>query len=103
DMGRAILGSKQATLFFFYLLILLAAILGQDILLEPFGGEAFGMSVHETTRITSLWGVCVLVALLIAGFLEGRMSKHRVATWGAWTALTGFVMITASAFLVHSG
>ncbi len=52
--------------------ILLAAILGQDILLEPFGGEAFGMSVRATTRITSLWGVCVLVALLVAGVLEGQ-------------------------------
>ena len=56
EMIRPILNNRQATLFFLYLLILLAAILGQDILLEPFGGEAFGMTVQETTRITSIWG-----------------------------------------------
>jgi len=75
-MARAIYDNSQAKHFFWYLVILLAAILGQDILLEPFGGEAFGMAVHETTRITSLWGGCVLLALLIAGALETGLIKE---------------------------
>jgi BCD family chlorophyll transporter-like MFS transporter len=58
---RAVLENKQATLFFWYLIILLAAILGQDILLEPFGGEAFGMSVRATTRITSIGAAFLLL------------------------------------------
>jgi BCD family chlorophyll transporter-like MFS transporter len=101
-MIRAILDNRQATLFFWYLLILLAAILGQDILLEPFGGEAFGMSVRATTRITSLWGGCVLLALLVAGFLEGRVNKRTVAQWGALSALAGFFFIAISGFLVNA-
>jgi BCD family chlorophyll transporter-like MFS transporter len=88
--------NRQAALFFIYLIILLAAILGQDILLEPFGAEAFGMSVKDTTRITSIWGVCVLVALLVAGFLESRVSKLTVARWGGRSALVGFVLIGLS-------
>lgn len=95
-MFGAILQNRHATLFFWYLTILLAAILGQDILLEPFGGEAFGMSVQQTTRITSLWGACVLVALLIAGALEGRANKRSVARWGAGGALLGFLLVVAS-------
>jgi BCD family chlorophyll transporter-like MFS transporter len=97
---NAVLENRQATLFFWYLVILLAAILGQDILLEPFGGEAFEMTVKETTRITSLWGSCVLLALLVAGFLENRTSKKMVAKWGAATALLGFVLIAVSSFLL---
>jgi BCD family chlorophyll transporter-like MFS transporter len=96
DMLRAVLGNRQAAYFFWYLIILLAAILGQDILLEPFGAEAFGMSVRETTRITSIWGGCMLGTLAVAGMLEGRVQKRSLARLGGWLALTGFVLIVAS-------
>ncbi len=96
-----ILENRQAKLFFIYLTILLAAILGQDILLEPFGGEAFGMSVRATTRITSLWGVCVLVALLVAGVFEARIGKRSVARAGGLGALMGFILILVSGILTN--
>jgi BCD family chlorophyll transporter-like MFS transporter len=98
---RLITGNRQATLFFCYLILLLSAILGQDVLLEPFGGEAFGMTVKATTRITSVWGVCFLVALLVASALEGRLGKRRVARLGAWGALSGFVFIALSGLLTR--
>jgi BCD family chlorophyll transporter-like MFS transporter len=97
-----ILDNRQARFFFIYLVLLLAALLGQDILLEPFGGEAFGLTVQQTTRITSLWGVCVLAALLAAGAMEGRLPKRRVAAFGGWGALTGFVLIALSGVLSNS-
>jgi len=93
---RAVWNNPQARLFFVYLIVLLAALLGQDVLLEPFGGEAFEMSVRETTRITAIWGVCVLVALLFTGFLEDRVSKKNIARWGGLAALLGFLLIVAS-------
>jgi BCD family chlorophyll transporter-like MFS transporter len=96
-----ITSNRQATLFFCYLILLLAAILGQDVLLEPFGGEAFGMPVKATTRITAIWGVCVLAALLAAGALAGRLGKRNVARLGAWAALSGFVFIALSGLLTN--
>jgi BCD family chlorophyll transporter-like MFS transporter len=93
---RAVFENRQARLFFWYLIILLAAILGQDVLLEPFGAEAFEMSVRSTTRITAIWGICVLVSLLVSGFLEGRLEKKAVARWGGILALIGFLLIVAS-------
>jgi len=93
--------NHQARLFFIYLAVLLAALLGQDILLEPFAAEAFGMSVKETTRITSLWGVFVLGALLFTGWLERRTSKKRVAVWGGFLALIGFGGIIASGLVIN--
>lgn len=97
----AVLENRQVAIFFVYLVILLAAILGQDIILEPFGGEAFGMSVKTTTRITSIWGGCVLLALVVAGALEGRVNKKAVAAWGGWVALAGFVLIALSGIVVE--
>ena len=98
QMTSAITQNPVARLFFIYLLLLLAAILGQDVLLEPFGAEAFGLTVTQTTRITSIWGTFVLIAIIIAGLLEGRMAKKAIAQLGNLGALAGFVVIVASGF-----
>lgn len=99
QMTSAIMANPVARIFFIYLLLLLAAILGQDVLLEPFGAEAFGMTVTQTTRITSIWGTFVLVAILIAGALEGRVAKKSIAQAGNLSALLGFVVIVVSGFM----
>jgi MFS transporter, BCD family, chlorophyll transporter len=99
---EAVLKNRQARIFFFYMVILLAAILGQDILLEPFAGEAFHLTVRETTRITSLWGVCVLVTLVMAGPMERRLNKKVIAATGGSIALGGFILIASSGMLLSS-
>lgn len=91
-----VLGNKAARYFFFYLIIMLAAILGQDVLLEPYGGEAFDLPVSATTRITSIWGSCVLVTLLAAGWLERRIDRRSVARLGAVIAILGLLIIAGS-------
>ena len=100
QMADAILGNPIARTFFVYLLLLLAAILGQDVLLEPFAAEAFGLTVQQTTRITSVWGTFVLIAILIAGALEGRLAKKTLAQIGNLGALAGFIGIVISGLLL---
>jgi BCD family chlorophyll transporter-like MFS transporter len=100
---RSIFESRQVTLFFIYLVILLIALLGQDILLEPYAAEAFEMSVQETTRITAVWGVCFLLSLVVAGVSEGRVSKMTVARIGAWGAILAFIMIASSGIIFSLG
>lgn len=100
EMTSAITANPVARLFFVYLLLLLAAILGQDILLEPFGAEAFGMTVTQTTRITSIWGTFVLVAIIVAGLLEGRLAKKFIAQLGNLGALAGFIVIVLSGIII---
>ena len=100
EMTTAITANPVARVFFIYLLLLLAAILGQDVLLEPFGAEAFGMTVTQTTRITSIWGTFVLLAIIVAGFLEGRVYKRWVAQLGNVGALLGFVVIVLSGIFI---
>jgi BCD family chlorophyll transporter-like MFS transporter len=101
QMASAITANPVARVFFVYLLLLLAAILGQDVLLEPFGAEAFGMTVTQTTRITSIWGTFVLLAIIIAGLLEGRVTKRLVAQLGNSGALLGFIVILISGILIN--
>jgi len=93
---RTVFAHREVRRFFVYLVVLLAALLGQDILLEPFAGEAFGLPVEATTRITSIWGGCILAALLAAGPLEKRWDKRALARTGAWGAAAGFTILFLS-------
>lgn len=99
SMLRSIFENRQVTLFFIYLVLLLTAILGQDILLEPYAAEAFGLSVQETTRITAVWGGCFLLSLVVAGVTEGRVTKRTIAKIGAWGAISAFILIAGSALV----
>jgi BCD family chlorophyll transporter-like MFS transporter len=96
---RAVLSNRQVTLFFVYLILMLAAILGQDVLLEPFAARAFNLPVEATTRITSIWGVFYLVSLLVAGMLEGKIAKVTIARAASWGAIVAFLLITISGLL----
>ncbi len=100
SLMQIVFGNRQVTLFFWYLILLLAAILGQDILLEPFAGEAFNMPVDATTRITSIWGTCVLLSLVVTGLLEGRVSKLGVVKIGAMAGIAAFMIIAISGVIV---
>jgi BCD family chlorophyll transporter-like MFS transporter len=96
EMFATITSNKQATRFFWYLLLLLTAILGQDILLEPYGAEAFGLSVQATTRITAIWGVFFLISLALGAALEKKVSKIIQAKIGAVSGVVAFVLIVLS-------
>lgn len=94
---QAVMSNPQAQLFFVYLTLLLAAILGQDVLLEPFGAQQFGMTVRQTTQLTAVWGGATLLALLLYGLLLNRwMSKKTGATIGGLLAMAGLVTIASS-------
>jgi BCD family chlorophyll transporter-like MFS transporter len=101
-MFQTISGNPQARLFFVYLILLLAAILGQDVLLEPFAAEAFGMTVRETTRIVSIWGGFFLLMMLVAGPVQRRLSKRRVALIASWLAIAAFLLIVVSGLLASA-
>lgn len=96
QMTAAITENPVAKIFFVYLLLLLAAILGQDVLLEPFGAQAFGMTLEQTSRIVSITNGFTLIAFIVAGYLDGRVRKKYVAQMGNLGATIGFVTIVFS-------
>lgn len=96
----AIAGNPRARIFFIYLIILLASILGQDVLLEPYAAHAFGMTVKQTTQLTAIWGTSTMVALLLHGFILNRwLSTKQGATAGSVVAAIGLALIGASGLL----
>ncbi len=103
EMTATITANPVARIFFVYLLLLLAALLGQDVLLEPFGAQAFGMDLEQTSRFVSIMGTFTLLAFALAGALEGRVAKRIVAQTGNLTALAGFLTILVSGILGWSG
>jgi BCD family chlorophyll transporter-like MFS transporter len=99
----ALSGNSHAVLFFFYLIMMLAPILGQDILLAPFAGAAFRMSVRESTIITSVWGTFTLATLIVAGALEGRWKKRFLIVIGSVGAVGAYLLIIVSGFTANRG
>lgn len=98
---RAVLGNPQARRFFIYLILMLVAILGQDVLLEPYGAHVFDMNVRDTTQLTAMWGGTTLLSLLLYGFVLNRfMSKKQGAFLGGSIATIGLVLIGTSGTLV---
>lgn len=93
--------NRQVLLFFIYLVLMLAAILGQDILLEPFAGTAFNLTPSQTTRITEIWGTFTLICLIVAGLLEGRVNKRLIVQIGSLGAFAAFVLIIISGFVAN--
>lgn len=101
EMISAITANPVAKIFFVYLLLLLAAILSQDVLLEPFGAQAFGMTLEQTSRIVSITNTFTLIAFIVAGVLDGRVKKKYVAQAGNLGALIGFIIIVTSGLIAN--
>jgi BCD family chlorophyll transporter-like MFS transporter len=99
QMLRMIGANAQARLFFIYLVVLLIALLGQDLLLEPYAADVFGVPVNRTTEYTGIWGIALLAALLLAGALTRRVGKARAAAIGAGVAAAGLILIALSGIL----
>lgn len=99
QMIATVAGTPQARLFFIYLVLLLIAILGQDVLLEPFAADVFGAPVEVTTRYTSIWGAALLVGLLATSPLARRRGKPFAAAIGGTLVAIGLVLIALTGIL----
>ena len=70
-IGRAVkvlTASRQTGIFFLFLCILTIGLFMQEAVLEPYGGEVFGMSIGETTKLNSYWGMGILLGYSVTGF-----------------------------------
>ncbi len=60
--------SRQTGIFFSFLSIFTIGLFMQEAILEPYGGEVFGMSIGETTKLNSYWGIGILFGYAVTGF-----------------------------------
>ncbi len=73
-----ILSDGRTRLFFVFLSVGTFAAWMQDNILEPFGGDVFGMDVGRTTRFTGYWGTATVVTLLLSFYIFRRRESARV-------------------------
>jgi MFS transporter, BCD family, chlorophyll transporter len=66
----------------------------QDILLEPFGGQVFGMNVGQTTWLTATLATGTLVGFALSARQLGRGGDpHRLASLGILAGIAAFAAI----------
>jgi BCD family chlorophyll transporter-like MFS transporter len=72
-----------------------------DVLLEPYGGQALGFSVAQTTQLTALLAGGTLIGFGIASrVLTNGMCPVRLATFGAAVGVPGFLAIIFSSAVI---
>ncbi|MGF1514534.1 MAG: BCD family MFS transporter [Elainellaceae cyanobacterium] len=85
-LGRAIkilTASRQTGIFFSFLLVMTVSLFMQEAVLEPYGGQVFGMAISETTRLNAYWGLGTLLGISTTGFfVVPRLGKQRTTRLG---------------------
>lgn len=96
---RVLTASRQTGLFFTFLLVMTISLFMQEPVLEPYGGQVFGMSYADTTKLNAYWGLGTLVGLSLTGFLiVPRIGKQRTTKIGCIAVSACFGLIILSGF-----
>jgi len=94
---RRLAMNKTVYAFFVFMFVTVVAIQGQDVILEPFGAELFGMSVSQTTELTRIWGTGTMLGIITLGlFFVNRIGKKRTTYLGCFISAIGFLSISLS-------
>jgi BCD family chlorophyll transporter-like MFS transporter len=106
-LGRALkvlTASRQTGLFFVFLLMMTLSLFFQEPVLEPYGGEVFGMSIAQTTQLNAFWGLGTLFGLSLTGFLiVPRLGKQRTTRIGCALVAASFVLLILAGFTANPG
>lgn len=105
-LGRSLkilTASRQTGLFFSFLIMMTLSLFLQESVLEPFGGEVFGMTIGESTRLNAFWGIGTLIGLSATGFLiVPRLGKHNTAKLGCFLVAASFALIILTGFTANA-
>ncbi|BFM39318.1 BCD family MFS transporter [Synechocystis sp. LKSZ1] len=101
-LGRALkilTASRQTGLFFGFLLLLTLSLFMQDAVLEPYGGEVFGLCIAETTQLNAFFGTGTLIGIGSTGFLVlPHLGKQRTTALGCALAAACFSLLILAGF-----
>ncbi len=104
DALKVLTASRQTGIFFSFLLVLTVSIFMQDAVLEPYGGEVFGLCISETTRLNIPFGIGTLLGIGGSGFLIlPRLGKKNATKWGCIGAIACFSALIISGFTTNLG
>ncbi len=96
---KILTASRQTGIFFSFLLVFTISLFMQEVVLEPYGGEVFGMSIAETTQLNAFWGLGILLGYGTTGFLVvPRLGKKLTAKIGCLLIAICFCLIILAGF-----
>jgi MFS transporter, BCD family, chlorophyll transporter len=94
--------SDRRTRFFFWFLGLsMMFAFSQDLILEPFAGDVFGMEARHTTRFAAYWGSMSILGTLAFLFLSRRYKKLTntvMSNIGVTVLVVTFALFALSSF-----
>ncbi len=100
DALRMVATNRSTRWFAVFLIISMFSFFMYDVILEPFGGDVFGLPIEQTTRFNSYLGVGVISAMLIGGmFLIPRKGKKWVTFLGCWLMVVAFGLLFMASVL----
>ena len=96
---KILTASRQTGIFFSFLCLLTIGLFMQEAVLEPYGGEVFGMSIAETTGLNANWGIGILIGYSATGFLiTPRLGKKLTTKIGCLLTAISFLLIILAGF-----
>ncbi len=96
---RVLTASRQTGIFFSFLCLITISLFMQEAVLEPYGGEVFGMSIADTTKLNANWGIGILIGYSLTGFLiVPRLGKKLTTKLGCLFVAVSFGLIILSGF-----
>lgn len=96
---KILTASRQTGIFFVFLLVFTISLFMQEAVLEPYGGDVFGMSIGETTLLNSFWGIGILIGYSITGFLIiPRLGQKLTTKIGCFLVAISFFFIIIAGF-----
>jgi MFS transporter, BCD family, chlorophyll transporter len=99
---RILTASRQTGLFFGFLVLMTLGLFLQQPILEPYGGEVFGMTVSQSTQLNAFWGIGTLIGITMTGFfIVPRWGKQATARFGCKIVAASFLGVIAVG-LTHS-
>ncbi len=99
DSLKILTSSRQTGIFFSFLIVFTISLFMQEAVLEPYGGEVFGMSIADTTFLNSFWGVGILLGYSMTGFFViPRLGKTKTARIGCFLTAICFLLIILAGF-----
>jgi BCD family chlorophyll transporter-like MFS transporter len=102
DARAAIWDEPPARRFTIFVFVSMLAYSAQDLILEPFGGQVFGMTLGETTKLASLQHMGVFVGMILAA-LAGGIGNGRFGSLRAWMIGGCLASAAALAALASAG
>lgn len=100
---KVLTASRQTGLFFSFLLVLTISLFMQDAVMEPYGGEVFGMCISETTKLNVPFGIGTLIGISSTGFLLlPRLGKIKTTRLGCAAAAICLGLIILAGFTANA-